>query len=129
MVYGMTSRLPWAGDPSPLWKAWDDFGIQKSRMYGYWSTDCPLKTGRSDVLVTAYVITGKKTLAALASWAKEDTRCKLFIDWNALGLNPENVRITAPAIKDFQPAAVFKIKDDIPVSKGKGWLLIIEEGH
>ena len=31
MIYGMTSRLPWAGDPSGLWKLWDEFGIQDSK--------------------------------------------------------------------------------------------------
>ena len=35
MIYGMTSRLPWAGDPTHIWKVWDDFGIQGSRMIGY----------------------------------------------------------------------------------------------
>ena len=34
MVYGMTSRLPWAGDPRPLWKVWDEFGIADARMIG-----------------------------------------------------------------------------------------------
>ncbi|MCK7460878.1 MAG: DUF6067 family protein [Sphingobacterium sp.] len=32
----MTGRLPWAGDPRPLWKAWDEFGIAGSRMIGCW---------------------------------------------------------------------------------------------
>ena len=29
MVYGMTNRLGWGGDPRPIWKFWDDFGIQQ----------------------------------------------------------------------------------------------------
>ena len=28
MLFGATSRLPWAGDPRPLWKAWDAFGLE-----------------------------------------------------------------------------------------------------
>ena len=31
MVFGMTARLPWAGDPRPLWKVWDEFGIDGER--------------------------------------------------------------------------------------------------
>ena len=27
MIYGMTTRLGWSGDPRPIWKFWDDFGI------------------------------------------------------------------------------------------------------
>lgn len=126
MVYGMTSRLPWAGDPGPLWKAWNDFCIEESSMIGYWSSDCPVKTGHEDVLATAYVIKRKKTMIALASWAKEDVTCKLAVDWKALGLNSKKVQLTAPAITDFQSASVFNPGDEIPIPKGKGWLLIIE---
>jgi len=126
MVYGMTSRLPWAGDPTPLWRARDDFGIEKSNMIGYWSTRCPVKTGREDVLATAYVIKHGRTMVALASWAKEDVTCKLAVDWKTLGLNPKKARLTAPPIKDFQPSAEFKPDDEIPIPKGKGWLIVIE---
>jgi hypothetical protein len=126
MVYGMTNRLPWAGDPTPLWKAWDDFGIKDSRMIGYWSSNCPVKTDHKDVLATAYVKKGEKTMVAVAGWAKEDLTCKLLIDWKALGLKPNKVKLTAPHIENFQSAAVFNCNDDIPIPQGKGWLLIIE---
>ena len=59
MIYGMTTRLGWSGDPRPIWKCWDDFGIDKARMIGYWDPSCPVKTGRHDVLATAYVRQGK----------------------------------------------------------------------
>jgi hypothetical protein len=127
MVYGMTNRMPWSGDPSPLWKAWDEFGIQESQMIGYWNPDCPVKTNDRDVLATTYVIKGKHTMVAIGSWAKKDVKCTLSIDWNAIGLNADKARITAPAIKNFQPAAVFTPNKAIPVPKGKGWLLIIDE--
>ncbi len=126
MVYGMTSRLPWAGDPTPLWKAWSDFGIEGSRMIGYWSSGCPVKTGCEDVLATVYVIKRKRAMVALGSWADGDVRCRLDINWRVLGLNPRKVRLTAPAIEGFQQAAVFAPGDEIPIPKGKGCLLIIE---
>ncbi|MCX6581090.1 MAG: DUF6067 family protein [Candidatus Aminicenantes bacterium] len=127
MIYGMTNRLPWAGDPRPLWKTWDDFGIRESQMIGYWSPDCPVKTDNKDVLATAYVIKGKRTMVAVAGWAKKDVKCKLSFDWNALGLDSNKVRVTAPAIKDFQPAAAFELNKALPIPRGKGWLLIIDE--
>jgi len=127
MIFGMTNRLPWAGDPTPLWKAWDDFGIKECRMIGYWSPNCPVKTDRKDVLATAYVKKGEKTMVAVASWTKEEVKCKLNIDWDALGLDARKAKMAAPAIKSFQPAAVFNPKEKIPIPQGKGWLLIIEE--
>jgi len=126
MIYGMTNRLPWAGDPTPIWKAWDDFGIKESRMIGCWSPHCPVKTDHKDILATAYVKKGEKTMAAIASWAKEDVKCKISIDWKFLGLDAKKARLTAPAVKDFQPAAVFNPYADIPIPRGKGWLLIID---
>ena len=124
MIYGMTDRLPWAGDPRPIWKAWDDFGIADSRMIGYWTPESPVTTGRSDVLATSYVKKGR-TLVALASWAKDTTRVRLNIDWKALGLDSVSAHITAAEIRDFQPAATFAAGDSIPVPSGKGWLLTI----
>lgn len=127
MVYGMTARLPWAGDPRPIWKVWDDFGIQESKMFGYWSGRCPVQTGRSDVLATAYV-RPDSVLVSIASWADKKEEINLRIDWEALGLNPKTAELTAPEVKDFQPAAVFDPRDKITVEPGRGWLLILREG-
>ncbi len=126
IIYGMTSRLPWAGNPTNIWKVWDEFGIKDSKMVGYWSPYCPVKTNHKDILATAYVKNGK-TLVSIASWAKEKVNCILKINWNYIRINPEKAVISAPFIKDFQSQAIFKPDDEIPVQSGKGWLLIISE--
>lgn len=125
MLYGMTSRLPWAGDPRPLWKLWDEFGISEASMIGYWVPSCPVKSNRSDVLVTAYV-KKEKILLALASWADSVVQVRLEIDWEGLGLEQSATRLRAPAILDFQPNTVFSPSDAIPIRPGKGWLLLLE---
>jgi hypothetical protein len=128
MVFGMTSRLGWSdkSDPRPLWKLWDDFGIAQADMVGWWVHDAPVKTGREDVLATSYVRKGKGALVALASWAPEKTDAKLSIDWKALGLDPSRATLVAPAVPGFQPAAMFKPGEAIPVEPGKGWLLRVQ---
>jgi hypothetical protein len=125
MVFGMTGRLPWAGDPRPLWKEWDIFGIADSRMIGFWVDNRPVKVDRPDILATSYVRDGR-TMVALASWAKERVSVRLALDWKALGLDPSAVTITAPAIEKFQDAATFTADQAIPVEPGKGWLLVIK---
>lgn len=127
MIYGMTNRMPWSdhADPRPIWKVWDDFGIQGSKMTGYWVENNPVKTSDPAVLATIYR-KDKKVLVAIASWAKDNVDIKLVIDWKALGIDKDKAIITAPEIKDFQPAATFKDGADIKVSAGKGWLLIIQ---
>jgi hypothetical protein len=136
MVFGMTSRLPWAGDPRPLWKIWDKFGIAGSEMVGWWVDSNPIKTARKDVLATVYIHRstpepqeGKPSvLIALASWAKEPVDVRLVIDWRAIGLDPRKATLQAPDIEKFQPAGEFKPGEAIRVEPGKGWLLLIG-GH
>jgi hypothetical protein len=129
MVFGMTSRLPWAGDPRPLWKAWDGFGIAESEMVGWWVEANPVKTGNAEVLATAYIkpdkAAGDSVLVALASWAEEPAEVRLAIDWKRLGLDPKKAVLRAAAIEGFQPAAEFRPGDPVRVEPGKGWLLVL----
>jgi len=125
MVFGMTGRLPWAGDPRSMWKTWDEFGIAGSRMIGFWVPSNPVKTGREDVLATTYVRDGR-VMIALASWAKEPVDVRMAVDWKALGLDPSRVRLIAPGIEGFQEARAFGADEAIPVQPGKGWLLVLQ---
>jgi len=126
MVYGMTNRIPWNHkvDLRDIWKVWDEFGIKGTKMLGYWSPNCPVRTTHDNVLATAYVKDGA-AMISIASWAAEDTTVKLKIDWEKLGINPASARILAPAIPNFQPAAEYKPDSEIFVPKNKGWILYI----
>jgi hypothetical protein len=126
MIYGMTNRMPWTenADPRPIWKVWDAFGMAGTKMIGYWSPSCPVKTDNAAVPATVYEKKGA-ALVSLASWAEQDTTVRLHIDWNALGIDPARAVIEAPEVKDFQPARTFGIGEAIPIQKGRGWLLII----
>jgi hypothetical protein len=128
MVYGMTNRYPWSADadPRPIWKSWDEFGIITSKMIGYWSPNCPVKTNNPNVLATVYQ-KDKTALIALASWAKEDVKVKLNINWAALGIDASKAKLVAMDVKDFQPAATFAPSDEITVPAGKGWMLVVKE--
>ncbi|SEA92855.1 hypothetical protein SAMN05443667_11244 [Flavobacterium gillisiae] len=128
MIYGMTNRMPWSdnADPRPIWKVWDDFGMKGTEMIGYWSENCPVKTSNDKVLATVYKKNGT-ALIAIASWADTDVKVKLNIDWKKLGIDPAKATITAPAITNFQPSQTFFVTDEVAVTKGKGWLLIVKE--
>jgi hypothetical protein len=126
MLYGMTARLPWAGNPAPLWDFWDEFGMEDTHMIGYWSPSCPIKTGHENILATTY-IKKDKVLISLASWAKEPVNCRLAIDWKALGLKASKAQLEAYAIEGYQVSALFGPDDPIPVEPGRGWLLVLSE--
>ena len=128
MIYGMTNRMPWSdnADPRPIWKLWDDFGMQGTHMIGYWSKNCPVKTDNNKVLATVYQKEGQ-SLISIASWADDHVEVSLNIDWKKLGIDSSKATITAPEVKNFQHARTFKVGEKIPVEKGKGWLLIVKE--
>ncbi len=127
MIYGMTSRMPWSreADPRAIWNVWDNFGMKGTSMIGYWSKNCPVTTSNHKVLATVYQKKGK-AMVSLASWNHSDTDVTLTVNWKKLGIDPATATITAPPINNFQDARVFKVSDKIPVSKNKGWLLIIQ---
>ena len=126
MTMGMTARLPWSGDPAPLWKAWDAFGIQQSQLHGWWSGHDPVTTSDANVLATTFTKTGS-AMIALGSWNDVDARVTLTIDWKALGINPARASLRAPAIVDFQDAATYKPGATITIPGKKGLLLIVEQ--
>ena len=37
LVFGETGRQGWAGDPRPIWKTWDEFGIQGTEFMPFFS--------------------------------------------------------------------------------------------
>jgi hypothetical protein len=125
MLFGMTNRLPWSGDPREIWKFWDTWRIQDKRMVGFWVPGSPVRTGRHDVLATVYQGAGQ-SIVSIASWAPDTVRVQLAVDWNRLGLDPARARVFAPELPGFQPAASFTPFQPIPVAPGRGWLLIFE---
>lgn len=126
MVYGMTARYYQGADPKHIWKVWDEFGIEDAEMIGYWIPDSPLKTDTKGILATVYRKKGK-ALIAIASWAKEPVRCRLTINWSALGMNPQISTLSAPKIPGFQEDTRFAPGEDIPVEPARGWLLLLDD--
>jgi hypothetical protein len=125
MVYGITNRLPWAGNPAELWKFWDVNDIQSMRMIGYWDSRSPLKSDNDTVKATLYA-GAKRSIIAVAGWGKADQTCSLALDWKALGYDPDKATITIPSIPDFQDGAKLASLKRLTIPAGKGYLIIID---
>jgi len=98
LVHGMTGRLGWQGNPTGVWKLWDEFGVQDADFIGWWAEDeCPVRC--ADPLVKATV--WKKadaTMVAVANFSKEPKQAALEIDWKALGRDPAKAKLYFPAM-------------------------------
>ncbi len=126
LVFGETGRQGWAGDPRPIWKAWDEFGIQGTEFLPFFLPDCPVRTGREDVLATVYR-GQKRTLVAVASWAQQPCQIVPKIDWAALGLDPKKSALYAPPIAGFQAEGLWKPGEVLFVEPGRGLLLVLDQ--
>ncbi len=102
LLYGMTARLYGDVDPRPVWRMMNEFGIEESRMLGYWLDEPPVTTGNPRVLATAYE-RPDGLLIALASWSGRDETVSLTLSpalrsrWNG------GLRFVAPAVQGLQP--------------------------
>ena len=126
LLYGMTSRAPWSGDPRNIWELFDEFGIEESEFIGYWSEHCPVKTGYSNAPVTVYK-KADKLMVAIANWYDEKKELWLNVDWHSISINRNESVYRAPYIRDFQEEKVYSPWERIPIEPGKGVVLIIEE--
>lgn len=99
MVYGMLPRLPWSGNPVPLWHLWDEFGMKDAEIIGYWDTANPVKTGNDNLPATIYK-KGDKALIAIANWTDLPINTEITIDEALLGFKPS--RISQPEIRNLQ---------------------------
>lgn len=98
LVFGCTARLGWQGNPRPVWRLWDGFGVEDSEFIGWWAgPDCPVRC--ADPMVKISVWKRKdKTLVAIGNFARTQKTVALIVDWKQLGLDPVTARLHAPAM-------------------------------
>ncbi len=126
LTMGITARLPWSGDPSPIWKLWDSFGVQSSTLNGWWSGADPVRTSDAEILATTWT-KPHTAMISLGSWRDDDTKVTLTVDWQKLGIDPARARFRAPAIANFQDSGSWLPGAAITVPGKKGLVLIVEE--
>lgn len=117
MLFGMTQRWPWSGDPRPFWKVMDAFGIADAEYTGWWDPACPVTTDNPDVRASVYRREGR-IMIALASWAPATTEVHLAIRGMQIA------RLTAPVIDGSQEAGTFDAAGPFTIGAGKGLLLV-----
>lgn len=92
MLYAMNNRYGWGHKNAvEMYKLWDDFGIEKSNMFGYWHSKNPIVTNSEDVLTTVYV-KDDSALLCVYNFSKHAKRFKFDINTELLGFEPASAR-------------------------------------
>lgn len=125
MVYGITNRAGWGGDPTHIWNFWDTYKIQDKEMIGYWDRNSPLDTGNDFVKATLYK-GDKESIISVAAWGETDQTCSIDIDWKKLGYDPNNVSFVMPEVEKFQEEKQLGSLKSIEIPKGKGFLIVVK---
>ena len=124
MTFCMTPRLPWSGDPRPLWKLYDDFGMEEAVMYGFWNADSPLRSDNEAILPTIYVKKDKAVIV-VANWTDRPAACRLSLDTGDLGFIPSKVSL--PEMAGIQAAGQVDLSGKIEVEGNKGLFILLEK--
>lgn len=125
MLYGMTNRTGWGHrGAKSIYQLWDQFGIEDSKMYGYWSKDCPVRTDCEQILATAYV-KENQILIVLASWEEQEQTVGIDINWEAIGLRKESIKSLLPYIEHIQEQEENIDLNKLKIQPKKGIFLII----
>ena len=127
MIYGMTNRLGWCGDPRPMWKVWDSVRHSErphDRLLGPGLPGQDRPQGRA-----GHGIRQARQDAGGGGQLGADRRSSA--SWKSTGSRsisiPPRRSFRAGEMKDFQPAAEFRLADDIPIQPGRGWLLLLHQ--
>lgn len=125
MVYGMTPRMGWSGDPTYLWKMYDAFGMKDAKMYGYWITNPVVKSGNDMLPVTTYVNSKThKAIVVVASWADVSANGKFEFDVQSLGFTPS--KATLVDLGKVQQSSQFDINSTFTIQNKGGLILLLE---
>lgn len=125
MIYGMLPRLPWSGNPVPMWEFWDSFGMRDALVSGYWSEDCPVTLDNDMVKATVYQLEDR-ALISVASWGDQPQRVSLDIDTQKLGF--EIGTISLPEIGGgIQESGKLESLSDITIDANKGLFIVVKK--
>lgn len=101
MAFGMLPRLPWSGNPVPMWKLWEAFGMKNARMIGYWDSRNPVKCKSGDVKATLFCNDkNKQAMLVLSNWSKTEQNPDFVLD--AAGMGWKDYSIQIPEIEGYQ---------------------------
>lgn len=116
MTFGMLPRLPWSGNPVPMWKLWDSFDMKTAQFMGYWDSRNPLKCVSDQVKASLFVHPENgKTLVVLSNWSDAEQSADFVI----------NGRDASGIIKEYPQIDQLQSGDEVEMLKPRSGAIFI----
>jgi len=78
----------------PLWKAFDEFGVEESEWVPYFKKDKRVQTTSKDLLASFYINRNKKrVMVVVSNLTKHAIKANLLLDRQGLGLPPGDLQV------------------------------------
>ena len=126
LVFGMTTRVYHKYNPGNIWKIFEEFNIDSSRMIGYWVENSPVKINNNKIKCTIFQH-NDKILISLASWSNKTENVYLNFDWEKINFNNSSVGLSSPFIDGLQDYNTYKIGEKIEIEGNSGIVLILSK--
>ena len=105
LLFGMTDRAGWGGNPTGLWKFFDKVKLGDMELIGWWDDDCPVKvSGSQDVKASVWKGDGSAVLV-VANFSKEPRTATFAFDAAGLGFDGSKASWSMPEIEGVQSSA------------------------
>ena len=123
MLYGMNNRYGWGHKNAvDMYKVWDEFEIEESKMLGYWHSKNPILTDNENVLTTVYLKDDSALLSVYNfSNKKENFNFKIYKELLGFDISKAQKIKFGSNIK-----RKFDIDKEHSLSKREGMLLLIK---
>lgn len=124
LLYAMNFRYKWSDYIYEMYRLWDDFNIEKSRMLGYWHSKNPVTINNENIKCTVYLKENAAMICIYNFSAKKESIC-LNINKELLGFDYSDI-LTIPEINNYQKCGNMLISDNIELDGRKGIVLYIQ---
>ncbi len=124
LLFGMTDRWGWGGNPLGLWKFFDEVKLGDMELVGWWDDECPVKVSGSEE-IKASVWKGKgDAVLVVANFSKEPRTATISFDARRLGFDGAKAKWTQPEIAGVQGGALAPdLTAPVTVPGEKGFIL------
>lgn len=124
LLYAMNFRYKWSDYTYEMYRLWNNFKIEESKMFGYWHSKNPVKTGNENVKCTTY-LKNNTAMLCIYNFSEEKEYINLNINEELLGFKCSDL-LRMPEIVGYQQEGDVLLSERIETNARGGIVLYVE---